>query len=402
MPQKTIYLDHAAATYLDPRVTAAMAPFWEANYGNPSSLHHVGREAATALGAARATVAAVLNTKPSEIIFTAGGTESINLAIFGVAGRAEKPGHIITSVVEHSAVLQSCAELERCGWIITRLPVDRDGFVSLQDLKNAIRPETILISVMYANNEVGTVEPIEAVGAWLKKLNKERVARGEQKIIFHTDACQAVGALTLDVQKLGVDLMTINGSKIYGPKQTGALYCKTGLVLKPTIYGGGQEWGLRSGTENIPGIVGLATALKLAGEGCQEERRRLRQLRNYFIDRVLNEIPDVILNGPREAEESPAEPRRLPNNINLSFKGVDGEALLLYLDHRGICVSAGSACAAKHGEASHVLPAIGCPEEFIGGSARLTLGKRTTKADLDFTLKILTETVKQLRSAGEK
>jgi cysteine desulfurase len=390
-----IYLDHAATTYLDPRVRAAMEPFWEEQYGNPSSGYSLGRHTAAAIKHARQQVADILGSTPAEIIFTAGGTESINLALFGVMQSAQTaPGaHIITSAIEHSAVLNSCDRLEQLGYQVTRLSVDSEGFVSLTDIEAAIRPETRLISIMAANNEIGTIEPIAEIGAWLKKVNADRAQRQLPRILFHTDACQAGGVLDLNVDKLGVDLLTLNGSKVYGPKQTGLLYCRSGIELRPILFGGGQECGIRSGTENVPGIVGLSTALHYAHTDRQQENKRLWELRNYLYDQIVSRIPAVRLNGPRETQFDADRLTRLPNNLHLSFSGVDGHALMLYLDQFGICVSLGSACMSNGEHSSHVLAAINCPIEFAGGSIRLSLGKRTTREQLDTAITKLVEGV---------
>jgi len=375
---KTIYLDHAATTYLDPRVKKAMEPFWEEKYGNPGSLHQKGLEASTALQKARETIAKIINCKSTEIIFTGGGTESINLAIKGVA-LAKSKGHLITSKIEHPAVLETCQYLEKKGFTITYLDVDEYGLINPKDVEKNIRADTILITIMYANNEIGTIEPLAEIGKIAQK----------NKILFHTDACQAAGALELDVEKINVDLMTINGSKIYGPKGIGLLYRKQGIKLEPLIHGGGQEFHLRSGTENVPAIIGLAKALELAQQGREKESKRLIQLRDYLIKRVLQEIPKSFLNGHPQ--------QRLPNNANLSFLDVEGESILLYLDAQGICVSTGSACTSHKLEISHVLDAIGLNHDAAHGSMRFTLGKRTTKAELDYLLKILPEIIDSLR-----
>ncbi len=302
--------------------------------------------------------------------------------------------HIITSAIEHSAVLKSCARLEELGCAVTQVGVDSEGFVSVADLQAAVRPDTRLISIMTANNEIGTIEPIAEIGAWLKELNVERRQNKLPQILFHTDACQAGGVLDLHVDKLGVDLLTLNGSKVYGPKQTGLLYARAGIELQPILYGGGQERGVRSGTENVPGIVGLATALHLAHEGSQAENQRLWELRNYLFDQLITQLPSARLNGPRETTYQAEHLTRLPNNLHLSFPGVDGQALMLYLDQFGICVSLGSACMSNGAHGSHVLAAIGCPAELASGSIRLSLGKRTTKEQLDTTIVKIVEGVK--------
>ncbi len=401
--KKIIYLDHAATTPLDPVVKRAMDPFWSRSFGNPSSLYGLGREARDAVERARQTTARLLNARPSEIVFTAGGTDSVNLALFGAvklwrrSGGAARP-RVIVSAVEHHAVLNTCRELEREGCEVAYVPVDKFGLVNLSELEKAIRPETAVVSVMYANNEIGTVEPIAEISKIVRRANSRRPA-GAPHIVFHTDACQAAGSLDMDVQKLGVDLLSANGSKIYGPKQTGFLYVRSGITLEPLVYGGGQERGLRSGTENVPGVTGLAAAFELAQKRRLKENARQRKLRDYFITRLLRQIPGAVLNGPDERGYAAAvfEPRRLPNNVNVSFLGVDGEALVLYLDARGIAASTGSACASGSTEPSHVIEAIGRPPEYTKGSIRFTLGKDTTKPDVNYALKVLAGLVAELR-----
>ena len=384
---KQIYLDHAATTYLDPRVKRAMEPFWDKEFGNPSSFHSPGKRAKEAVDEAREKIAKILDCRESEIIFTMGGTESDNLAIFGVTKSLEKIGrHIITSKIEHPAVWHSCEKLERDGWKVSYIKVDRQGIIDLKELEAAITPETVLVSVMYANNEIGTIEPIPEIAKIIRQKREEFKTKTPY---FHTDACQAAGALPMNVAKLGVDLLTFNGSKIYGPKGIGALYVKTGTPLAPIIYGGGQERGFRSGTENVPAIVGLGEALKIAAEEKEKENARLIKLRDYLVKNLLK-IPKTILNGHPIL--------RLPNNVNISFMDIEGEAMVLYLDSYGIYGSTGSACQSATLEPSHVIRAIGLPYEAAHGSLRLTLGHRTTKADLDYLLKIMPEIVKKLRA----
>lgn len=406
--KKTIYLDHAATTYADPRVIKAMRPFWEKNFGNPSSLYHKGVEAKKAIGEARSKIARLLAARPEEIVFTAGGTESVNMAIFGTARNAlysggKKAVHIVTTKIEHHAVSHSCEALEKEGVSTTYLNVDRQGFISLTDLERAIKPETLLVSVMYANNEIGTIEPITQIGRLLKKINSSRLARGLEKVIFHTDACQAGGVCDLNVERLGVDLMTINGSKIYGPKQTGFLYIRQGTKINPLIYGGGQERGLRSGTENVPGMVGLSVALELAQKNRNKENKRLIVLRDKLIDSLLLKIPEATLNGPDERGKNyEANMLRLPNNVNISIPGVEGEALLLYLDSEGICVSTGSACNSSNFNPSHVLMAIGKTLLEARGTIRITLGKKTNKKDLDFAFKTILQKINKLKVSSKQ
>jgi cysteine desulfurase len=412
--KKYIYLDHAATTPVDKSVQKAMEPFWSARFGNPSSLYKEGRDASQAITSARQKIAQLIGAKPGEIIFTAGGTESVNLAVFGVARNykpvKEKKYHVITSAVEHHAVLRSFQALEREGYAASYLPVDKDGAIRLKDLQSSVRPETILISIMYANNEIGTIEPVAEIGKWLKRLNAERQRIGLPLIIFHTDACQAGGVLDTNVQRLGADLMTLNGSKMYGPKQTGLLYVKTGIFLQPLMYGGGQEKDIRPGTENVPGIIGFAEAFVQAEKNKAKENTRLKKLRDYFITEILKKIPQVVLNGHDERRTknqvgqflySNGSFRRLPNNVNVSIPGIDGEALLFYLDSYGIAASTGSACTTTSTDPSHVILAIGRTEEFAQGAMRFTLGKSSTKKDVDYVLKVLPGIVTELRKVAQ-
>ena len=410
---------------MDPGVLKAMEPFLDEKFGNPSSLYQKGREAKAAIDDARKKIADTVGARPQEIIFTAGGTESCNLAIFGVAKNHQptkkyRP-HIIVSAIEHHAVLKSVQALKGEGYGLTVLDVDRQGLVNIDDIKKALRPETVLISIMYANNEIGTIEPIVEIGKLIKRINTDRERNGLTRIVFHTDACQAAGFLDINVNRLGVDLMSVNGSKIYGPKQTGFLYVRDGVNLKPLIYGGGQERGLRSGTENVAGVVGLAKALELAQRDRKSEIKRISVLQKYFIEKLLK-ILGVALNGPDpcHCEEARAlsgrrgnplnsqvkiasaalamtSTHRLPNNINITIKGVEGEALMLYLDSYGIAVSTGSACSTGSSDSSHVLLAIGRPEKEATGSIRFSLGKSTSKADLDYVLKLLQPVVSEIR-----
>ncbi len=364
-----------------PEVVEAMKPFFENNYGNPSSFHSMGLKAKQALDSSRETVAKCLNCKPSEVIFTGSGTESCNMAIKGSAYAHMKTGkHMITQKTEHHAVLHSLEWLEKThDFEVTYLDVDKYGLISLSELENAIRDDTILVTIMYANNEIGTIQPLQDIARITKKHN----------VLFHTDACQGGGLLEIDVQKLGVDMMTLNGSKIYGLKGTGLLYMRAGVKIESWIHGGGHEFGLRAGTENIPGIVGLAKALELGQAERRFESKRLNQLKNYFIDNVLKNIPDTFLNG------HPTQ--RLPNNANITFLNVEGEALVLMLDYEGIYTSSGSACTSQKLKPSHVILAIGLPYEASHGSIRFSLGKRTTKEDIDYVLEKLPAIVERLR-----
>ncbi len=378
---RDIYLDHAATTYVDPRVKEVMDKYFSGEFGNPGSFNYVGLIAKEALDNARKTVADILGAKEREIIFTGSGTESINLAIKGLArARKSKGKHIITTNAEHHAVLETCEYLkDEEGFDVTFLDVDRYGMVSAEQVEKAIKDDTILITIMYANNEIGSVNPIKEIADIAKK----------HRVIFHTDACQAAGYLDINAKELGVDMMTINSSKLYGPKGVGALYMRSGLVIKPIIHGGGQESGLRSGTENVPGIVGFAKALEIAQEEREKEVARLTYLRNKMIKGIMDTVPKTMLNGHPE--------KRLPNNVNISFLDIEGEALLLYMDEKGIHASSGSACTSKTLDPSHVIIATGVPYEVAHGSIRFTLGKRTTEEDIDFVISVLPEIIKKLR-----
>lgn len=390
-------MDHAATTYTDERVTAEMAPYFSAEFGNPSSLYALGRRAKDAVDSARTRIAKILHCKADEIIFTGSGTESDNLAILGTARAYKQHGaHIIVSAVEHHAVLHTAEALKKEGFELTLIPVAEDGIINPEDIKNALRLDTILVSVMYANNEIGTIQPIHEIGQIIKEFREKKIRNqnsefriNEKTPFFHTDACQAAGALNMDAHYLNVDLLTFNGSKIYGPKGVGALYVRHGVRLEPIVYGGGQEKGLRSGTENIALIVGLAKALEIAHEEREAENKRLIELRNYFISEVERRIPKAILNGHRT--------NRLPNNINITFLDVEGEAVLLYLDNEGISVSTGSACTSTTLDPSHVILSLGVPYEYAHGSIRFTLGRKTTKDDLDFVLGVLPKIIQRLR-----
>ncbi|HVQ44227.1 MAG TPA: cysteine desulfurase family protein [Candidatus Saccharimonadia bacterium] len=366
---KSIYLDHAAATPLNPAVLTAMQPYLGAEFANPSSLYAAARETRLAVEASRADIANVLGAKPTEIIFTSGGTEGNNLAIQGVL-RAHPGAHWITSAIEHDAVLGCVEALKREGHAATIVPVQPSGTVALQAIGTAITDTTVLVSVMLANNEIGTIQPVADVAKLLAVVRADRAKRGVTLPLYlQTDAVQAANYLDLHVARLGVDLLTLNGSKIYGPKGTGALYVRHGTVLEPLMYGGGQERGRRSGTENVAGIVGLAAALKLAATTRDAESHRLTLLRDQLAAELTATIPGVILNGhPRH---------RLPNNLNLTIPGAEGEALVLYLDNAGIQASTGSACSTGNLDPSHVLLALGRTPAEANASLRLTLGRST-------------------------
>lgn len=386
-----IYLDYASTTPTAEEVVKAMEPYWNKDFGNPSSLYSMGQRAKKALISARQTVANALNCQLDDIIFTGGGTESINLAIKGLFQYQKESRHMITSAIEHHAVMDSAESLTHRGHTVSVLPVDEYGFVSIKDLTKAIQDNTLLVSIMMANNEIGTIQDIQAIGTYIEKLNRERETKKLPKIFFHTDACQAAGALDLDVQKLHVDLLTINGSKIYGPKGIGVLYKKKDVPLTPIISGGGQERNLRSGTENVPGIIGLAKAIELAEKNKKKENARLIKLRDWLIKEILK-ISKTRLNGHPE--------KRLPNNVNISILDIEGEATLLYLDEIGVQASTGSACTSESLEPSHVIRALGCPYEAAHGSIRFTLGKYTTKKDLEYLAKKLPDIVDHLRKAS--
>ena len=382
----TVYLDHAGTTPLDSKVLEAMVPYFTQHFGNPSSLHSVGQEARYALDEARERVAGVLNCRPREIVFTAGGTESDNAAIHGVATALHETGnHIVTSSVEHHAVLHACQYLESQGFEVTYLSVDADGMVQPEAVYNAINERTTLVTIMYGNNEIGTINPISEIAKSVKKRAEEL----SRTIVFHTDAVQAAGYLSLDVAELGVDLLSLSGHKFHGPKGTGVLYMKRGSPYLPLIHGGGQERDRRSGTENIPGIIGLSLALEAADTVREETSQRCAALRDRIIDSVLQQIPGSRLNGHAT--------QRLPNNANFSFTGVEGEPILLGLDMAGIAASSGSACSSGSLEPSHVLLALGQSAEIARGSLRLTLGRDNTEDEVEYLLGVLVDLVQRLR-----
>lgn len=385
-PRGIVYLDHAGTTATDPGVLEAMLPYFTELYGNPSSVHTVGQEARHALDEARERVARVLHCRTGEVVFTSGGTESDNAAIHGATLALQETGnHIITSNVEHHAVLHSCQYLENLGFEVTYLPVDSFGMVHPDAVYDAITDRTTLVTIMYANNEIGTINPIADIAEAVKRRAEEL----ERTIVFHTDAVQAAGYLDLNVRELSVDMLTLSGHKFYGPKGTGVLYIRRGTPFLPYILGGGQERERRSGTENIPGIVGLSVALQMADAGREEASAHCVVLRDRIIRRISQTIPDAHLNG------HPAE--RLPNNVNFSFEGVDGESILLGLDMAGIAASSGSACSSGSLEPSHVLLALGQSAELARGSLRTTLGKENTEEEVEYLLRVLPDLVQQLR-----
>jgi cysteine desulfurase len=377
---KRIYMDHSATTPVAPEVLEAMLPYFSEKFGNASSLHGYGLEAKEALEDSREKVARLLGANTEEIIFTSGGTESDNLALKGIARRSKEKGrHIITSSVEHPAILETCRNLQKEGFEVTYLPVTSEGLVDLSVLESAIRPDTILISVMHANNEIGTIQPLEEIG---------RIA-AEKDIFLHTDAVQSVGKIAVDVNALGVDLLSLSAHKLYGPKGVGALYVRKGTRLESIVQGGGHERGLRSGTENVAGIVGLARAAELSEEGMATEGQRLTELRDRLATLVLEKVKDAWINGSMK--------KRLPGNLNFGFKYVEGESLLLFLDSKGIAVSTGSACSSHKLEPSHVLLSLGLKPEECHGSLRITMGMSNTLEEVDFVAECITEAVDRFR-----
>lgn len=377
---KTIYLDNAATTQTKVEVVEAMLPYFNEKFGNPSSIYDFAAQNKKAVTDARDTIAKAIGCNSNEIFFTAGGTEADNWAIKGIAESCKGKGnHIITSKIEHHAVLHTCEYLEKSGYEITYLNVDENGIVKLDELKAAIRPTTILITIMFANNEIGSIQPIKEIGQIAK----------EHGVLFHTDAVQAFGQLPIDVNELNIDMLSASGHKINGPKGIGFLYVKNGTRIRSFIHGGAQERKRRAGTENVPGIVGIAKATEIACRDMEEKTKKEIELRDYLIDRTLQEIPYTRVNGHRR--------NRLPNNANFSFQFIEGESLLIMLDMKGICGSSGSACTSGSLDPSHVLLAIGLPHEIAHGSLRLTLGENTTKEEIDYTIDCMKEIVAKLR-----
>ncbi len=378
---KMIYLDNAATTATRPEALRAMLPYFTEQFGNPSSLYRFATQSKRAVEAARETVAGAIGASAPEIYFTAGGTESDNWAIKGTAQALKEKGrHIITTKIEHHAVLHTCEYLEKNGFDVTYLDVDEFGLISLGDLKRAIRPDTILISVMFANNEIGTIEPIAEIGAIAK----------ENGVLFHTDAVQAFGQIPISVSEMNIDMLSASGHKLNGPKGVGVLYVRKGIRIPPFIHGGAQERKKRAGTENVPGIVGFGKAVEIALETMDERIRKETALRDHLIEKVLLEVPYSRLNGHRE--------KRLPGNTHFCFRFVEGEALLLLMDNNGICASSGSACTSGSLDPSHVLLAIGLPHEIAHGSLRLTLNETNTMEEMDYTAASVKEVVEKLRS----
>lgn len=377
---KKIYLDHAATTDVLPEVRDAMLPYLTDDFGNASASYELGEHARLVIEEAREKIAYAIGAKPSEIFFTSGGSESDNWVIKTIAGEKKHIGkHIITSSIEHHAILHSCEYLEQLGYEVTYLGVDTYGVIDVQELKECITPRTTLISCMYGNNEIGTLEPIMEIGNLARR----------NHAYFHTDAVQVVGQLPIDLRQLPVDLLSASAHKFHGPKGVGFLYVRNGVMIPSYIHGGSQEMGKRAGTENVAGIVGMAKALSISVRDMPEERRKIRFLRNYFVERVMKEIPDVLYNGHPSV--------RLPGNANFSFKGIEATTLLILLEEDGIFASAGSACNTGKTRLSHVIQALHVPDEYASGTIRFTLGRENTKADMDYTIERLKQNVELLR-----
>jgi cysteine desulfurase len=387
MPDRRIYLDHSATTPVDPRVADAMARSLTENFGNPSSVHGFGQQARAAVDRARREVAALISAKPNEIIFTSGGTEGNNLAIRGICEAPAAPGcHLITSAIEHPSVRGVCSALEQRGWEVTRLPVYENGIVRVDDVRDALRPNTVLVSVMLANNEIGTIQPVREIGA----LVRERRANGYKHLYFHTDAVQAAGRLALNVEELGCDLLTLSAHKLYAPKGVGALYVRRGVRLVGQNIGGHQERERRAGTENVPGIVAFGEAARLARAELHERIAHDARLRDRFESKVANAIPELVFNGDRA--------NRLPHLSNISFRYIEGEGLLINLDLQGVAVSTGSACSSGTLEPSPVIRALGVDDEIARGSIRFSFGKDNTDFEADYVVQVLAQAVERLRA----
>jgi len=374
-----IYLDNAASTPVHEQVFHEMIPFLQDQFGNPSSIHRYGRFAQRAIQNARKQIAHLINSEPNEILLTSGGTESNNTALFGLA-HAAKGNHIVTSSIEHEAILEPCKKLEKEGFEVTYIPVDNSGLVNSKDIEKSITPETCLVSIMFANNEVGTIQPIQEIS---------KICHDKQ-IVFHTDAVQAVGKVKIDVKELGIDMLSISSHKINGPKGVGSLYIKKGIEIIPFIFGGGQENGMRSGTENVASIVGFGKACQLAQENMKQNILHLQNIRNNLIAKVMKEIPLVTLNGHSD--------QRIANNAHFTFLGVNGEDLIIKLDENGIAASTGSACSVRVQKESHVLKAMGFSHDQIAGSLRLTVGLSNTDSEIEKTVEVLKKVVRELRA----
>lgn len=383
--EREIYMDYAATTFIKPEVLEEMNPYLTQYFGNPSSIYHISRRTKMAIDIARERIANSINAKRDEVFFTGGGSEADNWAIKGVAfASRDKGNHIITTSIEHHAVIHTCEYLEEQGFDITYLPVDEFGFINIEDLKNAINDKTILVSVMFANNEIGTIEPITEIGGICR----------EKGVIFHTDAVQAVGNIPIDVKDMNIDLLSMASHKFYGPKGMGALYIKKGVKIHNLIHGGAQERARRAGTENVAGIAGMGKAIEIAIHNMDKESKRLNSLRDKLVERLLK-IPGAKLNGATGY-------KRLPGNVNMSFENVDGETLLMKLDNMGICASSGSACSAGALEPSHVLLALGMSPELAKSSLRLSMGSGTTEEEVDYLIKVIPEIIEKIRKSNEQ
>ena len=377
---RNVYMDYSATTYVKPEVLEEMMPYFTEKFGNPSSFYGISRETKRAIDKAREQVASTLKCLPEEIYFTGGGSEADNWAIKGIATAHRKKGnHIITTKIEHHALLHSCEFLEKFGYEVTYLDVDKEGFINLEELRNAITDRTILVSIMFANNEIGTIQPIKEIG---------EICR-EKKVLFHTDAVQAVGNVPIDVKEMNIDLLSLAGHKVYGPKGIGALYIRKGVRIDNLIHGGAKERNRRAGTENIASIVGIGKAMEIAENNLKEHTVKLTKLRDRLIDGLLK-IPYTTLNGPRGE-------KRLPGNVNVRFQFIEGESILLSLDFKGVCASSGSACTSGSLDPSHVLLSIGVPLELAHGSLRLTLGEDSTEEDVDYVIEVLPPIIQRLR-----
>ncbi|AKN30604.1 cysteine desulfurase [Clostridium carboxidivorans P7] len=382
---REVYMDHAATTYMKEEVIEEMKPYLTDYFGNPSSIYKISRKTKMAIDESRMRIANAINANADEIYFTAGGSEADNWALKGTAlANKDKGNHIITTAIEHHAILHSCEYLEKLGFEVTYLPVNEFGIVDVEDVKKSITDKTILVSIMFANNEIGSIQPIEQIGSICRS----------QGIIFHTDGVQAVGSIPIDVKKMNIDLLSMASHKFYGPKGIGALYMRKGIKVDNLIHGGAQERAKRAGTENVMAIAGMGKAIELADQNMQEERRRLTYLRDKMINELLN-IPETKLNGA-DGEN------RLPGNVNISFESVDGDTLLMLLDSEGICASSGSACSAGALEPSHVLMAIGLNKDLAKGSLRLTLGYKTTEEDVEYVVNTIKEVVNKIRDNKKK
>jgi len=381
---KTVYMDYSATTFVKPEVLEEMLPFFTEKFGNPSSFYEISRVTARAIDEARGKIAKGLNCESNELYITAGGSESDNWAIKGIASAYKNKGnHIITTKIEHHAVLHTCEYLEKEGYKVTYLDVDSEGFINIEDLKNAITNETILVSIMFINNEIGTIQPIKEIGEICK----------ERGVLFHTDAVQAVGHVPIDVKALNIDLLSMAGHKIYGPKGIGALYIRKGVKIHNLIHGGGQERARRAGTENIAGIVGLGKAMEIATSNIEEHASKLITLRDRLIEGLLK-VPHSRLNGPKGDNFD----NRSPGNVNICFDFIEGESILLSLDFEGVCASSGSACTSGSLDPSHVLLAIGLPHEIAHGSLRLSLGDGSTEEEVEYVLKVVPPIIERLRN----